>query len=120
MPAPRNVAKPHSRHRRGPGSTPVSALLDLPAGGCDLPVPPIPSGRDWTDDERGRWLELWQSPQASAWDETARGIVALLVVYEAAILAGTASAWQAQEARYAGESLGLTPRAMASLGWRIV
>ena len=33
MAAPRNPAKPRSRHRRGPGSSPVSALLDLPAGG---------------------------------------------------------------------------------------
>jgi hypothetical protein len=53
------------------------------------------------------------------WDDTARGTVAVLVVYEAAILAGSAAAWQAQEARYAAEALGLTPKAMASLGWRI-
>lgn len=31
-----------------------------------------------------------------------------------------ASAWQAQEARYASEALGLTPRSLASLGWKIV
>ncbi|MGA4841689.1 hypothetical protein [Streptomyces sp. G45] len=33
---------------------------------------------------------------------------------------GFRSAWQAQEARYAGEALGLTPRALVQLGWRIV
>ncbi|HRD60944.1 MAG TPA: hypothetical protein PLZ93_01115 [Nocardioides sp.] len=54
------------------------------------------------------------------WDDTARGTVAVLLVYEAAVLADSASAWQAQEARYAAEALGLTPKAMASLGWRIV
>lgn len=54
------------------------------------------------------------------WDDTVRGTVALLLVYEAAILAGSASAWMAQEARYAGEALGLTPKALAALGWRIV
>jgi len=53
------------------------------------------------------------------WDETARGTVACLVIFETAIFTGTASAWQAQEARYAAESLGLTPRSMTSLGWRI-
>jgi hypothetical protein len=46
--------------------------------------------------------------------------VACLVIYEAAILSGEAAAWQAQEARYAAEALGLTPRSLASLGWRIV
>jgi hypothetical protein len=93
--------------------------VDLPADGCDLPVPALPAGREWTEHDRARWDELWQSPQATMWDDTARGTVAVLIVYEAAILAGAASAWQAQEARYASESLGLTPKAMASLGWRI-
>lgn len=94
-------------------------MVDLPAAGCDLPVPDLPAGREWTEHDRARWDELWQSPQAMMWDDTARGTVAVLLVYEAAILAGSASAWQAQEARYASEALGLTPKAMASLGWRI-
>jgi hypothetical protein len=66
-----------------------------------------------------RWADLWGSPQACQWDETARGTVGSLIVYESAVLDGTASAWQAQEARYAAESLGLTPKAMTSLGWTI-
>lgn len=119
MPAKRNVEKPHSRaHRGSVGSR--QALVELPAAGCDLPVPDLPPGRAWTDQDRARWDELWQSPQAVQWDESARGTVALLVVYEAAVLAGEASAWMAQELRYAGEALGLTPRALAALGWRIV
>jgi hypothetical protein len=84
-----------------------------------LPVPDLPAGREWTQDERGRWDELWSSPQATQWDETARGTVACLVIYESEIFAGTASAWQAQEARYASESLGLTPKSLVALGWRI-
>lgn len=120
MPATRNVAKPHSRaHRRAPGLSARSALVDLPPQGCDLPVPPMPKGREWSAVDRARWRELWRSPQAVMWDETCRGTVALLIVYEAAILAGEASAWQAQEARYAADALGLTPKAMAALGWRI-
>jgi hypothetical protein len=118
MAAPRNAAKPHSRVNRGPvGSR--QALVDLPAGGCELPPPPLPAGRGWTPEQAARWAELWESPQASQWDETARGTVACLVIFESAILSGTASAWQAQEARYAAEALGLTSRALASLGWRI-
>ncbi len=96
------------------------ALVELPATGCDLPIPSLPTGPEWTRAQRARWKELWQSPQACQWDETARGTVASLVIYESAILAGNATAWQAQEARYAAESLGLTPRSLASLGWRIV
>lgn len=120
MPAPKNHAKPNSRaHRRPPQAAARAALVDLPAAGCGLPVPDMPSGREWTDDDRSRWEELWQSPQAVMWDDAARGTVAVLIVYEAAILAGSASAWQAQEARYAADALGLTPKAMAALGWRI-
>jgi hypothetical protein len=95
------------------------ALVSLPADGCDLPVPDLPAGRVWTDVERDRWGELWGSPQATQWDETARGTVATLVIFEGAILADSAAAWMAQEARYAAEALGLTPRALVALGWRI-
>lgn len=118
---PKNAAKPTSRaHRRPPSPSARAALVDLPAGGCDLPVPDLPGGRDWSDLERERWAELWESPQATQWDDTARGTVALLVAYESALLAGGGSAWMAQEARYAATALGLTPTAMAALGWRIV
>lgn len=121
MAPPRNAGKPNSRaHRRPPAAAARAALVDLPSDGCDLPVPDMPPGRDWSDDDRSRWEELWQSPQAVMWDDACRGTVAVLLVYEAAILAGSASAWQAQEARYAAEALGLTPKAMAALGWRIV
>lgn len=96
------------------------ALTELPAKGCDLPVPDLPEGPTWSTTQRARWEELWGSPQATQWDESARGTVACLIIFESEILSGTASAWQAQEARYAAESLGLTPRSLASLGWRIV
>jgi hypothetical protein len=80
----------------------------------------MPPGREWSRAEKARWRELWESPQATQWDDTARGTVAVLVTYESAIFAGAASAWQAQEARYAAEALGLTPKALVALGWRIV
>lgn len=121
MGTPRNATKPNSRAHRRPASTGArAALVELPATGCELPVPPLPKGRTWAPAERARWKELWGSPQATQWDDAAIGTVAVLVVYEAAILSGAASAWMAQEARYAAEALGLTPKAMAALGWRIV
>ena len=121
MPTPQNRGKKHSRAYRGPGG-PVTgpALLELPASGCALPVPDLPHGRVWEPHERERWTELWESPQANAWDDSCRGTVAALVIFESEVMAGVASAWQAAEMRHAAESLGLTPRGMAALGWRIV
>jgi len=122
VPGPlRNVEKPHSRARRGPAGLPGGprALVSLPAAGCDLPPPAMPKGRSWSPAERSRWRELWTSPQAVQWDESASLTVALVIVYEALVLADTASAWQAQELRHASASLGLTPASMAALGWRI-
>lgn len=119
MPAARNPAKPNSRVRRGSLGA-KNPIVELPAGGCDLPIPRLPTGPDWSRGQRARWRELWKSPQATQWDDTAIGTVACLLIFEAAVWAGTASAWQAQEARYASEALGLTPKAMTSLGWRIV
>lgn len=120
MPAPRNVAKPHSRAHRAPAADGRVPLVALPSAGCSLPVPDLPEGREWTEAERRRWVELWESPQASQWDDTARGTAAVLVAYESMIFAGSAAAWHAQEARYATDALGLTPKAMAALGWKIV
>lgn len=121
MPAPRNVSKPHSRYgRRGASTGSVAALVTLPGGGCDLPVPDLPAGRDWSETELDRWTELWESPQATMWDDSMIGVVATVVIFEVAVYSGSASAWQAQELRYAAEALGLTPRSMAQLGWRIV
>ena len=121
MPGPsRNVAKPNSRaHRRAPSQTARAALVSLPATGCDLPMPAMPKGRAWTLAERARWKELWSSPQACMWDESCTGICALVIVYEQAVYSGDASAWQAQELRHASEALGLTPKALAALGWAI-
>lgn len=121
MPGPsRNVNKPHSREHRRPLTPGTRApLVVLPADGCQLPVPAMPAGRTWSEAERQRWDDLWTSPQACAWDETATGTVAALVVYETSILTGTASAWTAAEHRHASEALGLTPKAMAALGWQI-
>lgn len=119
MPTPRNALAPNSRAHRRPAPTARAALVTLPAAGCTLPVPRMPPGREWSPAERRRWRELWQSPQATQWDETVCGTVALLVAYEAQLLAGTGAAWVAQEARHAADALGLTPRALAHLGWKI-
>lgn len=123
MPTPPNPGKPNSRAHRRPtpesGQRARGVLVDLPAEGCTLPVPRLPSGRSWSRAERARWRELWQSPQATQWDDAARGTVAVLVAYESQLLAGAGSAWMAAEYRHAADALGLSPRAMVALGWRL-
>jgi hypothetical protein len=101
------------------GKRKADARTVLPAAGSDLPVPDMPAGREWSAAERDRWEELWGSPQASQWDDSVKGTVALLVAYEAMLLAGGGSAWMAKEAAAAADALGLTPMSMMKLGWVI-
>ena len=121
MPPQKNLTKPNSRAFRAQTGRkrPGIGYTELPAEGCDLPIPKLPAGREWSRVERARWRELWQSPQATQWDDSVTGTVALLVTYEQMLLAGEGSAWTAAEARHAADALGLTPRAMAALGWVI-
>lgn len=117
MPGPmRTATKPNSRANRGASR---SSIVELPAGGCDLPVPRLPRGREWTKDERALWRNLWRSPQATQWDDSYMPAVAAYVAHTSAVLAGVAAAWQAQEQRHLGAQLGLTPQGMAALGWVI-
>lgn len=71
MPGPmRNPAKPRSRANEGTSTRPGSGLIDLPADGCDLPIPRLPKGREWSAEERKQWRTLWESPQATQWDDS--------------------------------------------------
>lgn len=114
-----NPSKPRSRHRQGAGGTGGRVLTQLPAQGCKLPVPPMPKPRNWSDQEQQTWQDLWESPQATQWDDSYIPAVAAYICHSQAIYDGTASAWQAQEMRHLGEQLGLTPRGMLALGWEI-
>lgn len=121
MGAPRNTTKPNSRAFRAPAPAARASLVQLPAEGCTLPIPDLPEPRPWSAPEKARWKELWESPQATQWDETVKGTVALLVTFESRLLdpADGGTAWVAQECRYAAEALGLTPKALTALGWVI-
>lgn len=108
----RNATKPHSR--AGIGRKGVVRVLPLT---CELPVPPLPNGRDWAPEERKLWRSIWKGPQANAYDDSFIAAVAAYVCHASAIYAGAASAWQAQEFRHLGQQLGLTPAGMSALGW---
>lgn len=89
------------------------------AATCDLPVPGLPPGREWSAAERQSWEELWTGPQANEWDDSFIPVVAMFVCHTSNILGGRASAWMAQEARHLSDRLGLTPQGMAALGWAL-
>ncbi|WP_211340923.1 hypothetical protein [Xylanimonas allomyrinae] len=117
MPGPtRNAAKPNSRAHRTPSTTATRALVVLPDS-CDLPVPRLPRGREWSAEEKRLWKDLWTSPQANVWDDSYIAAVAAYVCHASAIYRDAASAWQAQEFRHLGDKLGLTPAGMLALGW---
>lgn len=118
MAAPNKLA-PNSRAHRA--SAKPSVIKMLPAAGCDEPAPPLPPGRRWSTAEKQRWEELWASPQATEWGTESSGSVARLVTFESALFANgnKGSAWQATEARQISAELGLTPKSMAALGWKV-
>lgn len=116
MPPKRNLTRQHSRYRGPTASGRKGGLVVLPRDGCSLPVPSMPAG-DWTAAEQERWIEVWESPQASQFDDASAVTVAVMIRYEGLLLTGKGTAWVAAEWRHATESLGLTPKAMAALGW---
>ncbi|MFE5185542.1 hypothetical protein [Streptomyces sp. NPDC056628] len=102
--------------RRG-RSRPGIARTTLPAE-SDLPTPLPPARADsWTDDQVARWVELWSGPSANLWDDSARGMVALLVELEA--LGTNVNAAQLTEVRRISETLLLTPGSLAAAGYAL-
>ncbi|MFD7786520.1 hypothetical protein ACFV4Q_26065 [Streptomyces nojiriensis] len=122
MPGPLpNPAKGRSRHTAARASEQPKArhgVISLPPV-CTDPVPELPPGRAWTDDEAEMWESLWTGPQANEWDDSFVMAVAMYVSHTFAVLGKEASAWHAQEARHLGDRLGLTPQGMAALGWQL-
>lgn len=115
MPGPlKNPSKAYSKAGRN-----QAGVIVLPASGCDLPVPDLPKGRNWSEQERDTWETIWSSPQATQYDDTFVPAVAAYVVHASAIYTGAANAWSAAEFRYMGDKLGLTPAGLLALNWRI-
>ena len=77
----------------------------------------MPPGRAWSDAEQQMWSSLWESPQATQWDDSYVPIVALYVQVVCQSYAGRATAGLAAEARYLADHLGLSPAGLKTLGW---
>jgi len=102
--------------RRNPRMGP----LILPAAGRqgDLPRWPLP-GRQ-TGAEREAWAQLWQTPQAVAWEQLGwmRTVARYCRLMVRAEKPGAAAA-VASQATALEDRLGLTPKAMRMLLWQV-
>ncbi|WP_455567961.1 phage terminase small subunit [Streptomyces ardesiacus] len=113
-PKPNPGAK-FSRHRGD--ERPVTYL---PPDGCPDDPPPLPPGRTWSEAEAEHWQELWTSPQADVWEDSAGLAVAALVVATSTILGGgRPSAQLIGEQRALMAELGLTPASMERMRWAV-
>lgn len=98
-------------------NAPTIPTTDLPAGGFDGPVPSCPyrlgdRGRAW-------WKWAWRTPQAAAWGSSMAYVVARRAVLEDSLKDEFAVA-TLREMRELDDRLGLTPKSMAQLRWKIV
>jgi hypothetical protein len=95
----------------------------LPAEGPGVPAPPWPLDKQ-TPAEKKRWEQVWSLPQAAAWHALSVDLVVarwvrLALRAERPGEHGAGVTFQS-EVRKLEHDLGLTPRAMHILNWRIV
>lgn len=117
--APRGQLPTGTAIRRNKPTIPTTTL---PAEGRQDPPPDIPatytlgaSGLDW-------WQWAWRTPQACAWDDGALFVVARRAKMED-IVAGLEpgeSLAAIRETRELDDRLGLSPKGLAALRWKIV
>lgn len=114
-----------TRRRR---NAPTIPTTNLPAGGCDLEPPEVP---DWVRlGAKGRawWDWAWSTPQAAAWSPEAHGpTVAQRAILEDDLFAAEqledpikARAAVITKITQLEDRLGLSPKSMAQLRWKIV
>lgn len=94
--------------------------MKLPAEGRTGPTPKWPLAEQ-SDAEVDAWIELWETPQAVAWEKL--GWSRTVARYCRVMLHAEhhdATAAMLAEARQMEDRLGLTPKSMRSLMWEIV
>jgi hypothetical protein len=98
MPGP--LPKTNARRRNAP----TIPTTDLPAAGWKGPMPAVPAGYELGESGSAWWAWAWRTPQAAAWSPG--DLYGELQV--------------AREARELDDRLGLTPKGLAALRWKIV
>lgn len=116
---PRYPSPDAERRNRNPHAF---AWVDLPHDGRKGAAPAMPKLVDWTKDDEAFWKTLWRKPQATQWS-TMVELVARLALLRHVMLDGgekVSTAACSAEMRQIEDRLGLSPKAMLQLRWRIV
>jgi hypothetical protein len=82
-------------------------------------VPALPPVKEWSDYERSLWDTYWQSPQAACWGDELQPVVASLVTLQARQMTTGIAAHESKFVADSLDALGITPTAMARLGWEV-
>lgn len=104
-----------TRRRRNPPTIPTTVL---PAGGRQGPIPRPPSFVQLGKVGRAWWRWAWQTPQAAAWPDGSEVTVARRAQLEEQY-AESGDVKLLPEMRQLDDRLGLSPKAMAQLRWKI-
>lgn len=95
----------------------------LPASGRKGPAPKLPNrtpkGKAWSASTKSWWSKLWKRPQATQWSADDDAIFRLAWLREKVWL-DEATAAELSEMRQIEDRLGLSPKALLQLRWRIV
>ena len=110
------LPKPDGERQRT--NAPTIPTTNLPAGGFKGPIPdcPVPLG---TAGERW-WSWAWRTPQAAAWSPGDLYVIGRRALIEDEFAAGGDLRGLSQAAAQLEDRLGLSPKAMAQMRWRIV
>lgn len=106
---------PNARRRNAP----TIPTTELPAGGREGPAPECPykllkRGKAW-------WAFAWSSPQAAAWDDGSLYTIARRAMLEDLVpVKGDVPVALLREMREIDDRLGLSPKGMAAMRWKIV
>ncbi len=94
----------------------------LPAEGRKGRPPALPALRPWVKADRDHWVLLWRKPQAVAWEREGHiDFVARLLALRHDFVNGEGNAAGVSgEMRQLEDRLGLNPKALLGLRWRIV
>lgn len=119
MPAPRKAEGQRVRRNLG-----QSSFVELPAEGYQGPIPAWPLG-DVQPHEELRWVAMWRTAQAAQWvrlhiEFTVARYVRLVLAVEAETKNNVASAQTLNTVCAMEDRLGLSPKALQLLSWKIV